>query len=279
MSDGTKISWSDATWNPVSGCTQVSPGCAHCYALTLTERWHGKGSFANVTLHPKRLEQPLHWKKPRRVFVNSMSDLFHEAIPDEYIDRVFAVMALTPDHTYQILTKRPERMRRYMTERKDGEPEMLRGQFGAWARVDKLVYEYIRDRTDEYPNEDEPIAWPRSNVWLGVTVENQHFADERLPLLIETPAAVRFVSAEPLLEPVSLINYMFAPGCGIGLDWVITGGESGSGRRPFSHDWARNLQAQARDFDVPFFMKQDGAYRSEVFDSLPDDLKVREFPR
>lgn len=197
----SNIEWTDTTWNPTTGCTKVSPGCAHCYAETLTARYAGRPGWPaefkpwvpgndTVVLHPDRLEEPFKWRTPRRVFVNSMSDLFHEEIPDEFIDKVFAVMALTPQHTYQVLTKRPERMRAYLRSHDVG----LR-----WANA-----------ADPRANGIGPgtaVEWTRNGlpaVWLGVTVENQRWADERIPILLDTPAAVRFVSAEPLLGPVDL---------------------------------------------------------------------------
>ena len=214
----TKISWTDKSWNPVTGCTPVSGGCAHCYAKRWMRRWGM--DFSKVKLHPDRLEKPLRWKKPRMVFVPSMGDLFHEDVPDEFIQSVFNTMWNAPRHTFQILTKRPQRMRDYLNAHRTW-----------WG---------------EYPQ------W--GHVWLGVSVENQARADERIPLLLETPAAVRFVSAEPLLGPLDLtpwlphlhtaftidadnhplhalempaVNPMEPHAHGPGLDWCIVGGESG----------------------------------------------------
>jgi len=248
MSDNTKISWSDATWNPVSGCTEVSPGCAHCYAKTFAERWRGvKGNYYengfDVTLRPNMLTRPLTWKKPRRIFVNSMSDLFHEDVPDEYIRRCFEVMHDAHWHTFQILTKRIQR---------------------AFAFLDG--------------NYEEPALgglWPLPNVLIGPTVENQRMADERLAILAKIKALGwrTMVSYEPALQRINWMGRLDA------VDWLICGGESGNGRRPFDHEWARAALHSCRMNGVPFFMKQDGAFRSEVYDTLPDDLKVREFPR
>jgi protein gp37 len=171
-----RIEWTDATWNPVRGCTKVSPGCKNCYAETFAERWRGVPGHAyeqgfDLRLVPEKLDEPLRWKKPRRIFVNSMSDLFQEGVPDDLHRDVFAVMALAPQHTFQVLTKRADRMR-----------------------------DYCRSAIRVRPAGDRAsVAWPLPNVWLGVSVENQHFADERIPLLLQTPAAVRFISAEPLL--------------------------------------------------------------------------------
>lgn len=240
MSDHSNIEWTDATWNPVTGCTKVSPGCDHCYAETFAERWRGtKGHhFENgfdVQLRPERLDQPLKWRKPRRIFVNSMSDLFHDQVSDDYIARVFAVMAQASQHTFQILTKRHARMRSLLRK---------------WAPITGT------------PPWVHTGPWPLPNVWLGVSVENQQWADIRIPALLDTPAAVRWISAEPLLGPVVLHDHW------IGadpyrhdeprLDWVVTGGESGPGARPMHPDWARSLRDQCEAADVPFFMKQAG---------------------
>lgn len=263
----TKIEWSEETWNPTTGCDRVSPGCAHCYALTLAgrlkamgqERYQRDGGRASgpgfgLALHPDALQAPLHWKRPRRVFVDSMSDLFHEEVPDDFIYRVFTTMDYAPQHTFQILTKRPERMRDWVSG--------IQGK-----------------------------GWPLSNVWLGVTVENQHWADVRIPILLDTPAAVRFVSAEPLLGPVVFSDRAigldwFQPSAnteaaGIRyLDWVIVGGESGPKHRPFDPDWARSIVAQCRDAGVAAFVKQLGGARpGNKLEDLPPDLRVREYPR
>lgn len=264
MSVVSNIEWTDSSWNPVSGCTQISPGCANCYALTFAERFRGvPGNYYengfDLQLRPSQLEKPLHWKKPRRIFVNSMSDLFHEDVPDEYIDRVFAVMALTPQHTYQILTKRPERMRAYF----DGDSS--------------IRWRHIQDAATPY------VALPLPNVWLGVTVENQRWADERIPILLDTPAAVRFLSCEPLLEAIDIEHYVHAawgPDEDERLDWVICGGESGPRHRPFDVDWARSLRDQCADAGVAYFCKQLGGIRpGNKLEDLPEDLRVREFPR
>lgn len=352
MGDRSAIQWTNATWNPVTGCTKVSPGCAHCYAALVANRFwptqypkipyetrtgaaniivrgERERLFTDVQCHEDRLDQPLRWKKPRKVFVNSMSDLFHEAVPDAFIDRVFAVMALAPQHTFQVLTKRAERMQRY------------------------LDYHGTRRRVAQHV-EDGPRFWPLLNVWLGVSVENQHFADERIPLLLQTPAAVRFVSFEPLLADVGdisrwiseqmptgspLSGLEFCPRCGSGprqradtiecpdcgyqwsgprlldmvegdqrqalprLDWVIVGGESGPGARPFDVAWARSIVGQCQAAGVACFVKQLGSNPVETNPALggmigrtaypldrlrdrkggtpdewPEDLRVREMP-
>jgi protein gp37 len=242
MGDKSAIEWTDATWNPVTGCTKVSQGCKHCYAERHAVRFWGDRKFTEVRCHPERLDQPLRWRRPRRVFVNSMSDLFHEDVPDEFIWQVFNVMQLSGEHIFQILSKRPARM-----------------------------YEFVSRRIR---NAGHP---PLPNVWLGVSCENQDTADERIPLLLRTLAAVRFVSAEPLLGPVNFeaIEWrgnmlyplrgetMAHDGAmyrgGARLDWVIIGGESGPGARPFDVAWARHIIAQCKTAGVPVFMKQLGS--------------------
>jgi protein gp37 len=219
MSDNSTIEWTDATWNPVTGCTKVSPGCDHCYAETFAERWRGtKGHYFergfDVQLRPDKLAQPLRWKRPRRIFVNSMSDLFHDAVPDEYIARVFGIMDEAPQHTFQVLTKRHARMRSLLSR---------------WRVL--------------------------PNVWLGVSAENQQWADIRIPALLDTPAAVRFVSAEPLLGPIQLRReWRHGPS----IDWLIVGGESGPGARPTRPEWVRSLRDQCPDFGAAFHFKQWG---------------------
>lgn len=210
MTAATKIQWTDATWNPVTGCSKVSAGCANCYAERLAPRvfagqrvsalgpsgvpeGHRQRRFTDVRCHPDRLDQPLRWRKPRRVFVNSMSDLFHEDVPDEFIDRVFAVMALSSRHTFQVLTKRPERMRRYFVDRASRH---------IWATA---ASEFAGEVSGFGCHQDVcQGSYPLPNIWLGVSCENQKTADERIPILLDTPAAVRFVSAEPLLGSIDL---------------------------------------------------------------------------
>ncbi|MDE2467382.1 MAG: phage Gp37/Gp68 family protein, partial [Bradyrhizobium sp.] len=272
------ISWTDETWGPVRGCSRVSQGCTRCYAERIAARFSGSGQpyeglakqtpsgprwTGNVKLIEERLLDPLKWRKPRRVFANSMSDLFHENLPDAAIDRVFAVMALAPQHCYQILTKRPERMLRYFSL--GGLREELIG-------IEAERVSGIARHTDAM----QP-RWPipLTNVWLGVSVEDQATADERIPLLLRTPAAVRFISAEPLLGPVQLARKWIgrgkplgggpqcdlsrpweAPASMAGLDWFICGGESGPGARPMDIEWARSLRDQCNAAGVAFWMKQ-----------------------
>ncbi|NUP35955.1 MAG: phage Gp37/Gp68 family protein [Streptomyces sp.] len=258
MSETSKIEWTDATWNVVTGCEKVSPGCDNCYAETFAERWRGipghhfETGF-DVTLRPERMMLPLKWRKPKRIFANSMSDLFHKDVPDAYIAEVFSVMARTPQHTYQVLTKRHGRMRSLLS----------RPSFR-----DSLAH--LAD-------------WPLSNVWLGVSVEDQKRADLRIPALVDTPAAVRFLSCEPLLGPVWISDHIWqeCPCCeGEGHDeacarcadnhcdsghirklhWVIVGGESGRGARPMAPQWATSIRDQCKQHHVPFLFKQWGEY-------------------
>ncbi|MEQ5789046.1 phage Gp37/Gp68 family protein [Erythrobacter sp. NFXS35] len=260
----TKIEWTEATWNPIVGCSLASPGCTNCYAMKfagtllahvpkydgLTQEtkagpvWTGKLHFDE-----KALLEPLRWKKPRLVFVNSMGDLFHEDCPDDWIDRVFAVMALCPQHTFQVLTKRSARMREYCLSRYCSE-----------AGSDNIA-DAIEDLR---PNTSWEWDAPLPNVWLGVSVEDQQRADERIPDLLATPATVRWISAEPLLGPVSIIDAMWARDHIVGLDetidWVAAGGESGKGSRPMHPDWARSLRDQCATAAVPFFFKQWGEW-------------------
>lgn len=284
MGDHSKISWTSATWNPISGCSKVSPGCAHCYAEALSQRfgwtskpWTAPNAATNVQLRPERLDQPTHWRRPRKIFVNSMSDLFHEQVPDSFLDRIFAVMAATPRHTYQILTKRPRRMRAYLTDPATPEHIVLQAWHNAGMATHRASLHDIMVRLN--------FSWPLPHVWLGVSAEDQRRADERIPVLLQTPAAVRFLSAEPLLGPLDLTTihdetvldpkcwgdcacdtlYGYDPGCvrhgGDGdltrkLNWVIVGAESGPSARPMDDDWVRALRDQCRAAAVPFFFKQ-----------------------
>jgi protein gp37 len=275
MGSTTEIAWTDATWNPIVGCTPASPGCANCYASEMHDRRHraraaGKRlpeqyakPFSTVQCFAERLSVPLHWRKPRRVFVCSTADLFHPDVPDEFIAAVFAVMASRPQHTFQVLTKRPERMRAWFEW--GGESLGLRG----WRRWSISACDYGTEhdvplRWQQQAPADWP--WPLPNVWLGVTVEDQRAADERIPLLLQTPAALRFLSCEPLIAPVELGLLGTCPeswGKGYSpiyshLDWVIVGGESGPRARPMDLDWARSLVGQCREAAVPVFVKQLG---------------------
>jgi len=275
MSDTSKIEWTDATWNPVRGCSIVSKGCTNCYAMKQAHRFAGAGKpyegltqmtrggpvwNGQIRLVRELLDWPLHRRKPLRIFVNSMSDLFHEDVPWEFIDAVFAVMAVTTRHTYQVLTKRPYRMLNYMQRLK------LDPIFGFPDRISHRASD-IRDGYDNCGP-----SWPLRNVCLGVSVEDQAAADERIPLLLQTPAVVRWISAEPLLGPIDLdsaqVDGIHALGCGDqgcncgnrGLDWVVTGGESGPKARPSHPDWFRSLRDQCKAAGLPFFFKQWGEW-------------------
>jgi protein gp37 len=264
MADKSKIEWTEATWNPVTGCTKVSPGCDHCYAETFAERWRGTPGHPyengfDVQLRPGRMDQPLRWTKPRMIFVNSMSDLFQDGVPDEFIAEVFAVMALAGRHTFQLLTKRHGRMRSLLNKR----------------AFPKLVENRALKR-NEYAKH---LEWPLLNVWLGVSVEDQQWASIRIPALIDTPAAVRWISAEPLLGPVDL-NYTdkdaLVDG---GLDWVVVGGESGPGARPMDPDWARRLRDECAAASVPFFFKQWGGRSAKANGRELDGRTWDQYPR
>jgi protein gp37 len=279
MGDKTGTEWSDSTWNPTTGCVKVSPGCKHCYArhqawprlAAQTTGVYAGRRFEEVACHPERLDQPLRWRRPRRICVNSMSDLFHETIPDAFIDRVFAVMALTPQHIFQVLTKRAERMSDYL-------------QSGAGRIIDNVERfdcynpgQVVRGQYDTATTMRRD-NWPIRNVSMGVSVENQACADERIPALLAAPAAVRFLSCEPLLGDIDLAAYLHPHGmdvancpafydvcrCGVlgrkGLHWVIAGGESGPNARPMSIQWARALRDQCRAAGLPFLFKQFGEW-------------------
>jgi protein gp37 len=277
MGATTGISWTDATWNPIRGCSRVSEGCRHCYAEMLAGRFSGPGQpyeglakkvggearwTGEVRFIEKHLEDPLRWRKPRRIFVNSMSDLFHERVADEWLDRIFVVMALAPHHTFQVLTKRPERMRAYLADQ---------------GRLEAIYAEWY----DLSGAPAEAQEWPLPNVWLGVSVENQEAADERIPILLQTPAAIRFLSVEPMLSPVNLLN---ADEDGLrggllgALHWVICGGESGPGHRDMLLSWARSLRDQCTGHGVPFFFKQISDSRSGQPSGDPELDRCKEFP-
>ena len=291
----TKIEWTEQSWNPLAGCTIKSPGCKHCYAMKMAKRCEAMGTakYAGTTItvkgkavwtgkinfDEKALLAPLHRKKPTMYFVNSMSDLFHEDVPDEWIDKIFAVMALCPQHTFQLLTKRADRMRIVVSE---------------IVHAKRMVIQAMRDLKNGSigsidgaasalwgPDVDNPRPLP--NVWLGVSVEDQKRADERIPDLLATPAAVRWLSMEPLLGPVDLASVnggwfyqnvltghrwhdapdgVLSPTDNNGgrLDWIVVGGESGPGARPMHPEWARRLRDQCEAAGVPFLFKQWGEW-------------------
>ncbi|MBE4758365.1 phage Gp37/Gp68 family protein [Streptomyces caniscabiei] len=295
----TNIEWTNETWNPTTGCDRISPGCDNCYALTMAKRLKGMGSakYQNdgdprtsgpgfgITGHPDTLGEPLRWKKPRRVFVNSMSDLFHARVTTSLITDVWKIMAATPQHTYQILTKRASRLAPVLAK--------VHAELG--------------------------LTEPLPNVWLGVSVENQKYADLRIPALLAAPAAIRFLSCEPLLGPAWIGDYVWQPcaccdgeghdeacarcadtGCDSGhirkLDWVIVGGESGPGARPMDTAWVGSLIKQCRDAGTAVFVKQLGSVwardmawggktvaghgdtKGGTPDYWPTHLRVREYP-
>lgn len=254
----TKIEWTEETWNPVVGCSRVSPGCDHCYAIGVAHRamqpahvgltikrpgepidWTG-----TVRIMPERLGQPLRWRKPRRVFVNSMSDLFHPDVPADFVAQVFDSMGLAPQHTFQVLTKRPQLMATMLHRLKAGEFVNAQGLL------------------DVHP---QPLAaylgdWPLPNVWLGTSIESDRYAF-RADHLRATPAAVRWLSLEPLLGPLPSLNLD-------GIDWVVVGGESGPGARPMHPDWARDIRDRCVAAGVPFFFKQWGDWAPDQRDVI-----------
>ncbi|HEY6115267.1 MAG TPA: phage Gp37/Gp68 family protein [Candidatus Dormibacteraeota bacterium] len=284
MSATTSIEWTEKTWNPTTGCDRISAGCDNCYALTMAKRLKGMGSakyqndgdprtsgpgFA-LTVHPDVLSEPLRWRKPAVVFVNSMSDLFHARVPREFVARVFAVMAATPQHTYQILTKRPERMVRMLND-------------DQW-RSSVFLRESVTQDAETRPLP----TWPLGNVWLGTSVESDQHT-KRADALRATPAAVRFISAEPLLGPLSSLDLA-------GIDWLIAGGESGPGSRPLNLAWVRDLIGRCRAAETAPFVKQLGSvWAHDTFydgESIARsdkkggnwqywdaDLRVRDYPR
>lgn len=312
MSDNSNIEWTDATWSPTTGCDRTSDGCDHCYALTLAKRLKAMGSAKyqtdgdpktsgpgfGVAMHATALALPMTWRAPRKIFVNSMSDLFHAKITDEFIAQVFAVMAACPQHVFQVLTKRHARMRSLLNSPAFG--EMVWRAFTDldhpgkdWETAERLI-------GDRQPGTVmRPIPW----VHLGVSVEDQHWADIRIPALLDTPAAVRWISAEPLLGPVDLSRWLtytcaycgkasawtdgmsrrlgderdefWCQKCGVespleactppGIGWVVVGGESGAGARPMHPAWARTLRDQCAQADVPFLFKQWGDWGPAPF--------------
>lgn len=278
MSDKSKIEWTEATWNPLRGCSKVSDGCRNCYAETVANRFSGPGQpyegtisegrwNGHIRLVPEVLIKPVRWRRPRRIFVNSMSDLFHPDVPFDFIDQVFAVMALAPQHTFQVLTKRPERMMHYLQGlEKRGARQVLADTAEA-VSGDEDAGIFVANRIGA--GATSKPGWPLKNVWLGVSVENQRAADERIPILLQTPAAVRWLSCEPLLGPVDLsFNVQFEhsdnEGFGVesikGIDWIVVGGESGHKARPMHPDWARSLRDQCQAVGVPFLFKQWGEW-------------------
>ncbi len=239
MSENSAIEWTDATWNPVTGCIKVSPGCAYCYAESITLRFKRGGPYlpgkATIKTHYDRLDTPGKWKTPRRIFVNSMSDLFHEEVPFEFVNEVFRRMNQYDHHIYQVLTKRPKRMLEYYI----------------WSEIN---------------------CWP-DHIWVGVSVENQYWAEKRIPLLAQLPAKIKFLSVEPLLKEVDLKLHLKK------VQWVIVGGESGHKARPMKSEWATRVRDDCLAYGVPFFFKQWGGRHSksggrvlegQTWDDMPD---------
>lgn len=239
MSDNSKIEWTDATWNPVRGCSKVSPGCQHCYAETFAERFRGVPGHPfelgfDLRLVPEKLGEPIRWSKPKKIFVNSMSDLFHEEVPDEYIEKVCRVMLAANWHTYQILTKRADRM-----------AELLQGKLSHAAKA--------------------------SHIWWGVSVENRKHGLPRIEKLRNSKPAVAFLSVEPLLENLGNMDLR-------GIHWVIVGGESGPGARPIEASWVRAVHAECKAHEIPFFFKQWGGVRKRETGRQLDGRTYDEFP-
>ena len=271
---GTGIEWTHIpgykgeTWNPVTGCTKVSNGCAHCYAEGIANRFWGDRDFTDVQFHDDRLAIPLHWRKPRAIFVNSMSDLFHEDVPFEFIDKVLAVAALCPQHIFIVLTKRPERMAEYFEDLHIKITLRLHDAVIDMGMDDDIacgVANWINgwSRWDNVPDDNNPLdgtvkRWPLPNLWLGPSIENQKTAELRIPISLSTPAAVHIVSYEPALGPVDLSPFLKSAPDRVG--WVIVGGESGPGARPSHPDWFRKVRDDCQAAGVPFFYKQTGAW-------------------
>ncbi len=309
MADKTKIEWADATWNVLVGCSPVSAGCANCYAihsmyrvgqltknlkyqeLTVMQPNGVRGWTGVVNFIEGLLDKPLSWHKPRRIFVNSQSDLFHESVPFEWIDRIMSTIAATPRHTYMVLTKRPKRMKEYIE--RVGAMVKTVTDGGDLCEAGQTIFDLALATIAE----SHIPVWPLPNLWLGVSVENQTVADERVPLLLQTPAEIRFLSCEPLLGHVTLWEdvegVLRGPGVVIsggmsqstpheapegyddsypGIDWVIVGGESGTGARPMNPLWARSLRDQCAITKTAFFFKQWGCW--EFFTGLPKPLPL-----
>lgn len=239
MSDNSKIEWTDATWNPVRGCTKISPGCTHCYAETFAERFRGVPNHPfehgfDLRIIPEKLGDPIRWSKPKKIFVNSMSDLFHEGVSDEYIEKVCRVMLAADWHTYQVLTKRADRM-----------ADLLQGRLRKAAQA--------------------------RHIWWGVSVENRKHGLPRITKLRLAKPAVAFLSVEPLLEDLGNVDLR-------DIHWVIVGGESGAGARPISPEWVRSIRDQCHQADIPFFFKQWGGVRKKETGRSLDGRTYDDFP-
>ncbi len=281
MSDDTGIEWTHvpgyrgATWNPVRGCTKISPGCKHCYAETFAERWRGIAGHPyeqgfDLRLVPEKLDEPLRKRDPRAYFVNSMSDLFQEAVPDSYIAATFGVMAASPRHIFMALTKRAERMAEWMRRRDEiGKMAAQSGQI-----YDPRAWTCMHAAAALLPT-SHPFGgtgvWPLPNVWLGVSVEDRKYGLPRIDILRDTPAAVRFLSVEPLLEDLGPLDLR-------GIHWVIVGGESGPGARPPDGAWVRSIRDQCAGQGVPFFFKQWGGVMKKINGRILDGRTHDAFP-
>ena len=246
MSDNSKIEWTDATWNPVTGCTKISPGCKNCYALTFAERFRGVPGHPyqqgfDLRIWVDRISLPLAWKAPRRIFVNSMSDLFHERVPDSFVDAVFETMRAASWHQFQVLTKRPERMKRYL---------------------------------DARPDHSRRMRTKSPHIWLGASVETQQYAG-RAAVVASLPSAVRFLSCEPLLGPLDL-STVLGPRR---VNWIIVGGESGHRARPMKFEWVLGIRDQCQRARVPFFFKQWGGTNKKRTGRVLEDRTWDELPQ
>lgn len=309
--DNTKIEWTDATWNPVRGCSLVSDGCKNCYAMHVANRFSGPGQpYENLvnktTQGPKwtgriklvhdALNQPMRWKKPRKIFVNSMSDLFHEGVPDWFIDRVFVVMALAPQHTFQILTKRPDRMHDYINafDWKRAIGSCVDEQDGVSVIEQNSQADLEGQLTDRmYGTKPKRNVWPLPNVWLGISAENQATFDDRIMHLLETPAAIRWVSVEPMLGAIDMSQPYLSkklgkyPFAGLAtehrttilqlLDWVVVGGESGFDARPMHPDWPMSIMQQCEAAGVAFLFKQWGEWHTKAYNMRTGIAAFRQF--
>lgn len=285
----TNISWTDETINPIVGCSRVSPGCARCYAATAAKsprlqqfsqyqavsEWDGTVQFVE-----SQLIKPLHWKKPKKIFVCSMADLFHANVPFEWIDQVMAVVVLCSQHTFQVLTKRPERALEYFSQAKLWVNWYEAAKNHLWGAVGENFGGLIN--LQQYFIEQ---PFPLRNLWLGTSTENQAMANKRIPILLQIPAAIRFLSCEPLLEEIDLKLFNYSP------SWVIVGGESGPGSRPCHIEWIESIVQQRQQSNTPVFVKQLGAnayYHQQRFktrdskggdiEEFPQQLQIREFP-
>lgn len=265
----SSIEWTNKVWNPTTGCHKISQGCKNCYAEKMHKRLTAMGQkkykrpfLAGAFPDEPSLYAPLKWKKPAMIFVNSMSDLFHESVPDEFIIRVLAVMYVCDQHTFQVLTKRADRLPKFFSDPKlpgridDAVGRLMSETSGISSKICIQQNGYLEN-------------WPLKNLWLGVSVENQDTAMERIPQLMETPAAIRWLSMEPLLEMVHFRDIRVADK----LDWIVVGGESGPKKRPFNVDWARYVRDYCKVQGIKFFMKQ-----IDKVQEIPSTLMIREYP-